>query len=171
MAIATINPATGKLLATFEPLSDLDVEEKLRLAAEEFRRYRQTSFAERAQLLLRAARVLESEKEHFSRLITTEMGKPLWAATGEIEKSVRLCRYYAEEAAHVLSDENVPSDAHQSYIRHEPLGALLVVMPWNFPFWQVIRLAAPALMAGNVLLLKHTPNDLSVLWHSRKFSA
>ena len=115
--------------------------------------------------------MLESEKEHFSRLLTTEMGKPLWVATGEIEKSVRLCRYYAEEAASVLSDQNIPSDGHRSYIRHEPLGALLAVMPWNFPFWQVIRLAAPALMAGNVLLLKHTPNDLSVLWHSRKFSA
>lgn len=158
MAIATINPATGELVKSFEPLSDLELEEKLRLAAGTFRAYRRTSFAARAKMLLRLACLLEAEKDRCSHLITTEMGKPIQAAVREMEKCVRVCRYYASEAESLLADEPVSTDAHESYIRYEPLGPLLAVMPWNFPFWQVMRVAAPALMAGNVILLKHASN-------------
>jgi succinate-semialdehyde dehydrogenase/glutarate-semialdehyde dehydrogenase len=158
MAIATINPATGELLKTFEPHTEAEIEERLRLAAETFRDYRRTSFATRARLLLRVADHLEAEKDACARLITTEMGKPVTASGREIEKSVRGCRHYAAEAERFLADEHVPTGAHASYVRHEPLGAILAVMPWNFPFWQIIRVAAPALMAGNVVLLKHASN-------------
>jgi succinate-semialdehyde dehydrogenase/glutarate-semialdehyde dehydrogenase len=158
MAIATINPATGELLKSFEPLSASGIEERLRLAAETFRAYRRASFALRARLLLRVADLLEAEKERLSRLITTEMGKPIQAARREIEKSVRACRYYAAEAERFLMEELIQTGAQQSYVRYEPLGPVLVVMPWNFPFWQVIRVAAPTLMAGNVVLLKHASN-------------
>jgi succinate-semialdehyde dehydrogenase / glutarate-semialdehyde dehydrogenase len=158
MAIATINPATGELLASLEPLSDSEVEEKLSIAMSAFRAHRYSSFTERRGIVLRVADVLEAEKEQFSRLITTEMGKPISAARQEIEKSLRLCHYYAEEAENLLSDENVLTGEPRSYLRCEPLGPILIVMPWNFPFWQVIRAAVPALMAGNVVLLKHAPN-------------
>ena len=158
MAIATINPATGELLKSFLPLSDIEIEEKLRLSAETFRAYRRTSFVARSRMLSRVGALLEAEKDRFSRLITTEMGKPIQASVREIEKCVRACRYYAEEAEGFLVDEIVPTNAHKSFIRYEPLGPLLAVMPWNFPFWQVIRVAAPALMVGNVVLLKHASN-------------
>ena len=158
MAIATVNPATEEVLARFDPLSEAEIEEKLGLAAEACRSFRYTSFAERARILLRVADVLEAEHEQLSRLITTEMGKPIRSAMSEIEKCRRLCCYYAREAAHLLADEEIFSEAHKSYIRCEPLGAVLAVMPWNFPFWQVIRIAAPAIMAGNVVLVKHAPN-------------
>jgi succinate-semialdehyde dehydrogenase/glutarate-semialdehyde dehydrogenase len=158
MPIATINPATGKLLKSFEPHTDAEVEDKLRLAARAFGDYRRTSFATREQLLLRLARLLEAEKDACGRLITTEMGKPVAAAVREIEKSARGCRHYAAEAERLLADCHVPTAAHASYVRHEPLGPVLAVMPWNFPFWQIIRVAAPALMAGNVVLFKPAPN-------------
>jgi len=158
MAIATINPATEEVLARFAPLSEAEIEEKLDLAAEAFHCFRYTSFAERARMLLRVADVLEAEHEQLSRLITVEMGKPIRSARSEIEKCRRLCCYYAREAERLLADEEISSEAHKSYIRYEPLGAVLAVMPWNFPFWQVIRVAAPAIMAGNVLLVKHAPN-------------
>src|SRR5215207_1070249 len=158
MTIATINPATGELLKSFEPLSREGVEEKLRLAACAFRAHRRTSFAARGRSLLRVAELLEKGKAVYSRLITTEMGKPLRAAAHEIEKSARVCRHNASAAEGVLSEEYVQTGAHASYVRYEPLGAVLAVMPWNFPFQQVIRVAAPALMAGNVVLLKHASN-------------
>jgi succinate-semialdehyde dehydrogenase/glutarate-semialdehyde dehydrogenase len=158
MAIATINPATGELLKSFEPLSDVEMEEKLRLSAETFCAYRRTSFDARSRMFLRLAGLLDAEKNRFSRLITTEMGKPLQAAVREIDKCVRGCRYYAEAAEGFLADEIVPTGAHTSYVRYEPLGPVLAVMPWNFPFWQIMRVAAPALIAGNVLLLKHASN-------------
>ena len=158
MALATINPATGERVASFEPLSDSQVEGKLRMAMQAFRAHRYSSFTERGAILLKVADILEAEKEQFSRLITTEMGKPISAAREEIEKSLRLCRYYAAEAENLLADENVPTGEPKSYVRCEPLGPILIVMPWNFPFWQVIRAAAPAMMAGNVLLLKHAPS-------------
>jgi succinate-semialdehyde dehydrogenase/glutarate-semialdehyde dehydrogenase len=158
MAIATINPATGELLKSFEPLSAAGIEEKLRLSAETFSSYRRSSNALRARLLLRVADLLEAEKELLSRLITTEMGKPIQAARREIEKSVRACRYYAAAAERFLKEEFIPTGAQSSYVSYQPLGPVLVVMPWNFPFWQVIRVAAPTLMAGNVVLLKHASN-------------
>ena len=158
MAIATVNPATAEVLATFEPLSEVEITERLELAAEAFGVFRHTSFAERAQILLHVACILDDHKQQFSRLITTEMGKPIASAIYEMEKCQRLCRYYASEAERLLADEVIPTDDHQSYIHCEPLGPILAVMPWNFPFWQVIRVAAPAIMAGNVVLLKHAPN-------------
>ncbi len=158
MAIATINPATGETVKSFEPLSDREIEEKIARADQAFRDSRRTTFDERALRMTRAAEILESEKRRFGELMTTEMGKPIKAAISEAEKCVRACRYYAETAAAHLADESVETNASRSYIRYEPLGAVLAVMPWNFPFWQVFRFAAPALMAGNVGLLKHASN-------------
>ena len=158
MAIATINPATGELLKIFEPLSDSQIDEKLQRAADAFLKYRKVSFAERARMMERAAEILENEKETFGRLMTTEMGKPIRAAVDEAAKCAWACRFYAENAERFLADEVVQTAATRSYILYQPLGPILAVMPWNFPFWQVIRFAAPALMAGNVGLLKHASN-------------
>ena len=158
MAIATINPATGETLQTFEALSDSQLEERLVLADEAFRRHRRSTFAERAEKMMRAAEILETEKERFGRLMTTEMGKPLKSAIEETAKCAWVCRYYAETAEHTLADEAVETNATLSFIRYQPLGVVLAVMPWNFPFWQVFRFAAPALMAGNCGLLKHASN-------------
>jgi succinate-semialdehyde dehydrogenase/glutarate-semialdehyde dehydrogenase len=155
MAIATINPATGEVLKTFEPLSDAQIEIKLQKAADTFSRYRKVPFAERAQMMLKAAAILDGEKETYGRMMTTEMGKTLRSAVDEAVKCAWVCRYYAENAERFLADEVVETTASRSYIRYEPIGAILAVMPWNFPFWQVLRFAAPALMAGNVGLLKH----------------
>src|ERR1700730_15487944 len=155
MPIATINPATGQVLKTFEPLSDAQLEQKLQRAADAFPRHRQMSFADRAQRMSRAADILENEKETFARIMTTEMGKTFRSAVEEAAKCAWVCRYYAENAEQFLADEVVKTTASHSYIRYQPLGPVLAVMPWNFPFWQVLRFAAPALMAGNVGLLKH----------------
>ncbi|HEY6265608.1 MAG TPA: NAD-dependent succinate-semialdehyde dehydrogenase [Candidatus Acidoferrum sp.] len=155
MAIATINPATGLLVKTFEPLSDSRLDEKLQRAADRFSSYRKVSFAERARLMLKAAAILESEKETFARMMTIEMGKTFRSAVDEALKCAWVCRYYAENAERYLADEIVETAASRSYISYQPLGPVLAVMPWNFPFWQVLRFAAPALMAGNVGLLKH----------------
>ncbi len=158
MAITSINPATGQVLRSFEPLSEGQIEAKLARAAETFRQYRHMPFAERAQRMRRAAEILETEKDRLGRLMTAEMGKPLKAAIAEAEKCAWACRYYAENAERFLADEDVPTNAARSYIHYQPLGPILAVMPWNFPFWQVFRFAAPALMAGNVGLLKHASN-------------
>ncbi len=155
MAIATINPATGKVEKTFEPLSDAQIEVKLQTAADTFGRYRHVPFAERARMMVKAAEILEKEKESFGRVMTTEMGKTFRSAVDEAAKCAWACRYYAENAEKFLADEIVETTASRSYIRYQPLGPVLAVMPWNFPFWQVLRFAAPALMAGNVGLLKH----------------
>src|ERR1700674_287060 len=155
MAIATINPATGELIKSFEPLSDSQIEVKLQRAADTFSSYKKVPFAERARMMLKAAAILESEKETFARMMTTEMGKTLRSAVDEAAKCAWVCRYYAENAERFLADEIVETTASRSYVRYQPLGAVLAVMPWNFPFWQVLRFAAPALMAGNVGLLKH----------------
>jgi succinate-semialdehyde dehydrogenase/glutarate-semialdehyde dehydrogenase len=158
MAIASINPATGQVLKTFEPLSDSEIETKLQRAAEAFSRHRKVPFAERAKMMVKAAEILESEKEKFGRLMTTEMGKPLRAAVDEAVKCAWACRYYAENAERFLADEVVETAATRSFIRYQPIGTILAVMPWNFPFWQVVRFVAPALMAGNTGLLKHASN-------------
>ena len=158
MPIATINPATGDVQQTFESLNAQQLEEKLGRAAETFRSYRQTTFAERAAMMQQAAQILELEKKDFARLMTLEMGKPIGAAVQEVEKCAWVCRYYAESAAQHLADEIVETNATKSYVRFQPLGVVLAVMPWNFPFWQVFRFASPALMAGNVGLLKHASN-------------
>ena len=158
MPIASINPATGETLRNFSALSAEQIEQKLRLAADTFRSYRHTSFSDRSRMMTRAAEILESEKHELGKTMTLEMGKPLKAAIGEAEKCAWVCRYYAENAERHLADQIVDTNARKSYVRFQPLGPVLAVMPWNFPFWQVFRFAAPALMAGNVGLLKHSSN-------------
>ena len=158
MPIATINPATGQTVRTFQPLTADQLEARLQCAADAYQRHRRTSFAERAQLMLQAADILDTEKEAFGRLMVTEMGKPLKAAMEEAAKSAWGCRYYAEHAERFLADEVVKTTATRSYVSWQPIGPVLAIMPWNFPFWQVFRFAAPALMAGNVGLLKHASN-------------
>ena len=158
MAISTINPTTGETLSSFEELTENQIDTKLQLAATTFHSYKHTSFPERARSMTRAAEILENEKREFGRLMTIEMGKPLKAAISEAEKCALVCRYYAENAEQHLADQVVQTNAKKSYVRFQPLGPVLAVMPWNFPFWQVFRFAAPALMAGNVGLLKHASN-------------
>src|SRR5437879_4457934 len=158
MAIASINPATGEVLQTFQALSEAQIEPKLQLAVSALRDQRKTSFAERGRRMLKAAQILEREKEACARLMTLEMGKPYKAALAEAVKCTTACRYYAENAEKFLADEVVETGAKKSFIRYLPIGPILAVMPWNFPFWQVFRFAAPALMAGNVGLLKHASN-------------
>jgi len=158
MAIASINPSTGETLKSFEELSRDQISDKLQRASETFRTYRRTSFERRSALMARAAELLDSEKHDLGKIMTLEMGKPLKAAISEAEKCAWVCRYYAETAAQHLADQIVDTNALKSYVRFQPLGPVLAVMPWNFPFWQVFRFAAPALMAGNVGLLKHASN-------------
>ena len=138
MAIATINPATGQVVRTFEPLSDAQIEAKLQKAADTFLSCRKVPFAERAQKMSKAAAILDDEKETFAKMMTTEMGKTFRSAVDEAAKCAWVCRYYAENAERFLADEIVETTASRSYIRYQPLGAVLAVMPWNFPFWQVL---------------------------------
>src|SRR5579859_6390185 len=156
--IVSVNPATCEVLREFEPHSALEVQDRLGLAEQSSREYRKTTFSERSQLLNRAADILESQKASFARTMTLEMGKPISAGVQEVQKCAAGCRFYAENGARFLADEPVAAKAARSYVRYEPLGPVLAVMPWNFPFWQVFRFAAPALMAGNVGLLKHASN-------------
>jgi succinate-semialdehyde dehydrogenase/glutarate-semialdehyde dehydrogenase len=158
MAIATVNPATGETLRTFQPLSAGEIEQKLQLAVTTFRSERATPLPDRARRMLNAADILERDKEKFAHLMTLEMGKPYKAAIAEAVKCSTGCRYYAENAEKFLADEVIETGARKSFVRYRPIGPILAVMPWNFPFWQVIRFAAPALMAGNVGLLKHASN-------------
>jgi succinate-semialdehyde dehydrogenase / glutarate-semialdehyde dehydrogenase len=156
--LASINPLNGELLREYAQPPDEVVEQKLQLAAETFREYRKTSFAQRAPMMLRAAEILESGKETFGQMITKEMGKTLRSAIQEAEKCAFGCRFYAENAERFLADEPAKTSATRSLVRYQPLGPVLAIMPWNFPFWQVFRFAAPALMAANVVLLKHASN-------------
>ena len=158
MAIVTIDPSTGQTLRTFTALTDSEIEPKLRLAAETFPAFRQRTFAERAAMMNNAAAILDSEKETFARVMTEEMGKTFRSAVDEVVKCAWACRYYAEHAERFLADEVVETNASRSYIHYQPMGVILAVMPWNFPFWQVFRFIAPSLMAGNVGLLKHASN-------------
>lgn len=158
MAIASINPVTGEVLKTFEPLTDEQLEHKLALADRTFATYKHTSFCDRAQWMHQAADILEAKKTEFGIIMTLEMGKTLKSAIAEIEKCANLCRFYAEHTPSFLADTPAQTDASRTIIRYQPLGIILAVMPWNFPFWQVFRFAVPALMAGNVGLLKHASN-------------
>ncbi|HEV7522542.1 MAG TPA: NAD-dependent succinate-semialdehyde dehydrogenase [Candidatus Angelobacter sp.] len=157
-SISSVSPLTGELLREYEQHSDETVENKIALAAATFRDYRKVPFAKRAAMMVRAAEILEQEKETFGRIMTQEMGKTLKAAVQEAEKCAFGCRYYAENAERFLADEDAKTNATRSFVRYQPIGTVLAVMPWNFPFWQVFRFAAPALMAGNVGLLKHASN-------------
>src|SRR5437762_9304278 len=158
MSIATINPADGKTVRTFEPYSAARVNEALDRAVTAFRQHRRTSFAERATHMRKAADLLNAECRQLGRLMTIEMGKPIKAAMAEAEKCATACSYYVENAEKFLADEPVQMEGGRSWVAFQPLGVVLAIMPWNFPFWQVFRFAAPALMAGNVGILKHASN-------------
>src|SRR6266480_1515840 len=158
MPIASVNPATSEKLKEFPAFSDSEIEKRLKLAERAFAQHRRRPFAERTQLLMATAAILDQEKDKLARTITMEMGKLFLAALDEIAKCVRACRFYAENGERFLEDEVAQTDAARSYVRYEALGPVLAIMPWNFPFWQVFRFAAPALMAGNVGLLKHAAN-------------
>ena len=158
MAIASINPTTGETLKEFSPFNESQIEAALTRATQAFEKHRRTPFARRAQWLMAAAGILEQEKKKLARIITLEMGKLLSAAEEEVIKCSRGCQYYAENAERFLEDRPAQTDAARSFVRFQPLGTILAIMPWNFPFWQVFRFAAPALMAGNVGLLKHAAN-------------
>ena len=154
MPIATINPATGETVRSFDALSENEVAARLDRAARAFQQWRVTPVGDRAAIVGRAGEILEKDKERYGRLMTLEMGKPLKAAVEEAAKCALACRYYAEHASAFVAPEHVDGDE----VHYQPLGAVLAVMPWNFPFWQVIRFAAPALCAGNVGILKHASN-------------
>lgn len=158
MAMTSTNPATGETLRAFEAHGAQHIEEKLQRAAQTFAAWRLTTFAERSQKMQRAADILEERADEWALLMTQEMGKTLKSARDEVKKCAAACRYYAEHAEQFLADEEVPTKAARSLVKYQPLGPVLAVMPWNFPFWQVFRFAAPALMAGNVGLLKHASN-------------
>jgi succinate-semialdehyde dehydrogenase / glutarate-semialdehyde dehydrogenase len=156
--IASVNPATGEILRKFQELTPQQLDRKLAFAEEAWGSYRRTSLAERARWLNHAAVILESEKERIGRVMTLEMGKPIGAARSEVEKCASACRYYADNGERLLAPETVDAGSGRACIRYDPIGPVLAVMPWNFPLWQVFRFAAPALMAGNVGLLKHSSN-------------
>jgi len=158
VSIASINPSTGQPLRQFAPHSEADVEYKLQCAANAFAEYSHKPFAERSRLMTRVAEILESQAGNYARMMTLEMGKTLRSAVQEIQKCASACRFYAENAARFLADEEATVDATRSFVHYQPLGPVLAIMPWNFPFWQVFRFAAPSLMAGNVGLLKHASN-------------
>ncbi|MFE2415481.1 NADP-dependent succinic semialdehyde dehydrogenase [Streptomyces hokutonensis] len=164
MPIATVNPANGETLKTYEAMGDEEIERRLQLAEATFRTYRTSSFAERARLMHRAADLLDEDQQDIGRIMTTEMGKPVKQARAEAAKCAKSMRWYADHAEGLLADEEPDaadvkdSGASRALVRYRPLGPVLAVMPWNFPLWQVVRFAAPALMAGNVGLLKHASN-------------
>src|SRR6266567_700574 len=158
MAIASINPATGEKVQEFSAFDDAEMEKRLARAEKAFSKYRRTTFTDRSVLLEVAAELLFKEKKKFAEIITLEMGKLFRDSVAEIEKCARGCRFYAENSERFLEDEAAQTDAAESYVKYQPLGPVLAIMPWNFPFWQVFRFAAPALMAGNVGLLKHAGN-------------
>ena len=153
-----INPANGELIRDYREDSAAEVERKLAVAEQAWQRWRNTDFAKRSEKMRKAAELLRGKKEHYARLISLEMGKVLREAVAEVEKSAWVCEYYAEHAERFLADEIIESDGARSFVSHEAMGLILAVMPWNFPFWQVFRFAAPALMAGNGGILKHANN-------------
>jgi succinate-semialdehyde dehydrogenase/glutarate-semialdehyde dehydrogenase len=158
MAIASVNPATGEVLRTFEALHDAAIDAAIARSERALRVNRARGFHERGIRMRETAEILEKRQNELGRLLTMEMGKPVKAAVAEVAKCANTCRYYAEHAEGYLADEHVKTEAKETFIRYEPMGTILAVMPWNFPFWQVFRFAAPALMAGNVALLKHASN-------------
>ena len=158
MSIATINPATGKTIQSFEPHTPARINECLDRAVAAYRENWLTPLSERAARMRKAAAILDAESRDLGRLMTLEMGKPYKAAIAEAEKCATACRYYAENAERFLADEPVQMEGGRAWVAFQPIGVVLAVMPWNFPFWQVFRFAAPALMAGNVGILKHASN-------------
>jgi succinate-semialdehyde dehydrogenase/glutarate-semialdehyde dehydrogenase len=157
-SMRSINPATGETLAAYPTLAPAELEAKLALAHDAAARWRRTPVAERAAMVARLGDLLESEKDRLGRLMTSEMGKPIQAAIDEAAKCAAGCRFYAEHGPGFIADAHVDDDGHRSFVSYDPLGVVLAIMPWNFPFWQAIRFMAPAFVAGNVGLLKHASN-------------
>lgn len=158
MTSKSINPYNGNEIAEYNGLSDTALEAKLSKAEGAFEKWRRVPLAERAKLMARAGQVLRDNVDEYARMITLEMGKPITEAEGEVKKCAWVCEYYAENAENFLKDKVIETDASKSFVRHDPIGAIFAIMPWNFPFWQVFRFAAPTLTAGNVGLLKHAGN-------------
>ncbi len=158
MTFATVNPASGRVEKTFEDHGPEEVERRLARALQAFRAQRTSPLEERARSMRALADLLDAEQPDLARTLTTEMGKTFASARAEVSKCAMACRWFADHAAELLSEEKIDSKASRSWVRYEPLGAVLAIMPWNFPLWQVIRFAAPAIMAGNVGILKHAPN-------------
>src|SRR5580700_7848874 len=158
MPFATVNPSTGVTERTFPSHTPAEVNERLDRAIDAFRQYRRTPMSERARFLNQTADIYDREASDIARMVTTEMGKTLAAAHAEVEKCAMAMRWFATHAEALLADEPISTSATRSYVHYQPLGAVLAIMPWNFPLWQVVRFAAPALMVGNVGLLKHAPN-------------
>ncbi len=162
MKFKSINPYTNEVIEEFATYSDQEINTRLEKAAQAFKTWRKTGFSERSQLFKRVAEILKTNKETYARTITLEMGKAIGESVSEIEKCAWVCEYFAEQGEAFLKDEVIASDAQKSYVHYQPLGAVFAVMPWNFPYWQVFRFAAPSLMAGNVGILKHAPNVCGV---------
>ncbi len=158
MSIESINPATGEAIRSYQELTPQEVATILEQTNQEYLEWRNTRFADRAKRMRRAAEILREEKDQYGRLMTDEMGKPIAQGRGEAEKCAWVCDFYAENAEKFLSHEVIPTDASKSFVAFQPIGIVLAIMPWNFPFWQVFRFAAPALMAGNAGVLKHASN-------------
>ena len=158
MGIQSINPATGEVLENFQEMTAGEIDKILEAAYTTFHEWRHSPFAERSKRMHEAARILRAGKEKYARTMALEMGKPIVQGEAEAEKCAATCDYYAEHAESFLTDQLRETEASRSYISFEPIGPVLAIMPWNFPFWQVFRFAAPALMAGNVGLLKHSSN-------------
>lgn len=158
MPIQSKNPATGKIIKTFKEISDKELEQKLANSAKAYKAWRDVSIKDRVKLMLRLATYLEKNKKHMAKLATLEMGKTLTASLAEVEKCILLCEFYAKNAEKFLADEVIQTEKTKTYVRFDPLGTVLAVMPWNFPFWQAYRALVPALLAGNVMVLKHASN-------------
>ena len=156
--LTSVNPSTGKPINTFSEMSNSEIEKIISSANEAFKTWKSVSFKERSKLMHNAAEALRENKDIYSRLMTEEMGKPIKQSYAEVEKCAWVCEYYADNAEGFLNDELIKTDARKSFVTYQPLGVVLAVMPWNFPFWQVFRFAAPGLMAGNAGILKHASN-------------
>ena len=158
MALETINPATEKIIKSFNAISNQEVSEIIDKVNKDFLNWKNFNYSKRKHLLLKAANILRNEKNKYAKILTMEMGKPITQAIAEVEKCAWVIEYYAKNTESILKEEIIKTDASESYVRFEPIGIVLAVMPWNFPFWQVFRFAAPALMAGNAAILKHASN-------------
>lgn len=158
MRLESINPATGELLESFEVLSDTIIDQKLALSWKSYEYWKNTGFDERAEKLSNLATILKTEADNYGKIISLEMGKPVSQAIAEVEKCGWVCQYYAENAERMLASQSISASAFKTYVRYDPIGPVLSIMPWNFPFWQVLRFAAPTLMTGNVAILKHASN-------------
>src|ERR671933_1212894 len=158
--IETINPATGKILATYNNMSKEEISRKVKAAREAFATWKKLDISERAEYMRRLGRVMRKNKDEYATLITEEMGKPIRQSVAEIEKCAWVCDYYSDHAESFLRDELIPTEFRKSFVSFEPLGVVAGIMPWNFPFWQVMRYAVPTLTAGNVGILKHSSISL-----------